>query len=321
MASERLRFDHGTDGANLTVASSAGGEDSVGLSYVQNVTATFSADAATDGPLGVRMVVPATTGYLRRDQTFPGPRWSIRIPFEIPVEAIASGLVTVFSVRAPGIIVMLRFGNDKRPVLAIGGSSDFAASKKATALGTGKYFAHVSFTLESATGALDGTVDFKISPAHDDSEVAYEWSTTAAPTGIDPPAQWRFGETLAATGLTHMDFDSIEIGDLAEGFFGRMPPLSAPPELGDLSELTYRLVPKFVHVGPDSVTVTPPEDVVVGTNFIALPLRETSQTYEVTVNDLGADKSTTRTYEAPAALSSDWEILVREGTEWLAGTV
>lgn len=326
----KLRFDHGTDGANISVANSAGGEDATSLTHILinnasvpggNSNVIYSAEAAVDGPLGCRMFLAAAATYVRVDHTPTGTRWGQRASFDVPAGAL-TGTVDIMSVRhSAGFIASARLSTDKKPVIAVGsGPFEIAGSKPAAALAPGRYFFAYAFTLESAASAADATVEIQIIRASD-NVVMHTWTSSAQSTGTAVPAQWRFGGSSTSTGLASVDIDSCEFGALPAGQFGRISALSSPPAISNMSDVAFHHVPFFVNVGPASVVVTPSTGVVIGDDYVLLPLNEEETSYTVAVTDDGIGQTTSRTFIVPAALASDWEILIREGSEWTLGTL
>lgn len=320
-----LRFDHGTDGANISVANS-GGEDSAPLTHIilnnsstpsGNSNAFYSTAAAYDGPIGVRIILAAGVSYLRRDEATPGSRWGLRIPFEITSAAIGPSVLAVASIRNPAGL-MLAINVDINKKLEIVDNSNIAlGASKSIVLPTAKYFVELAFELETTAGTATGPVAYKIVSAADNSLV-YEWSGFAR-TGSASPSQWRFGGAVTGSGRTHVDIDSVRYGELASGWFGPMPSLASPPEIGDLSSGLYRIVSMVPKPGPIDISVTPNTGVLIGEDFVALPIGDVDTSYEIEASDTATNDSATKTVLVPAA--SEWEMLVCIDGVWLEAQV
>lgn len=322
----KQRFDHGTHNTPVSTTNSAGtGSDAFTHIVINNLqvnagnsNVVYHTDAAADGAMGCRIFLSSSTTYLRRDETFAGTRWGQRSSFDVPAGTL-SAEIDVFSARGSGgLIDSMRVRTTKKAAVAVGTAGGTVVASESPVLDPGRYFAEVFFTLESAAGAANGTVELRVTRASD-NQLMHSWSTSTASTGTAAPTQYRFGGSTTATGLTYVDIDSIEYGALASGFFGRMTPLANAPVVNDMATTMYRRVSYVSEIGPSTVTVSPSTGVIQITNGVLLPVNETTTTYTVNVTDTGASKTTTKTFDVEPATATDWEILVRVDGVWTDG--
>jgi|GEM_PF-2195777 len=243
MAYYHNTFEGGSDGTMLTIANSGGASGdafsyifSNNIAYVNgNSNIVYSAAAKTNGNLGLRITLTASTSYVRIDDSNGGTRGVIRVPI---TPASVSGDTSYAAIRNVSNVVMASVGvysdGKIRAYTSTGGRIN--ASAYTPTLGT-LYWAELAAT--SGADTSTGRIEMKLFAADGTTELYSYDSGATVNTGTENVAQFRWGTQTTATGLTYVDLDDIQAdSDKPTGWLGPYVAGNAAPNVTLSADVT-----------------------------------------------------------------------------------
>lgn len=220
-------FENYTNGTSVGTGNSASGT-SRAFDLVSYGAGTINANTTSPlvGSVSADVAGGTATAYVQWSVT--GPRLVIRRAFKFAANPAST--YTLMEIRsASAQVAGLALSTTGFFVAQIAGATTSGSSSSglfAISLNT-LYYAELYVSLESTTGAADGTIGYRILAA-DGTTVAYAgFALTGRSTGTAAIAFARFGSTKATgSGYTSDKIDELQASDLTTGWLG--PYVAAP---------------------------------------------------------------------------------------------
>lgn len=228
-------FEGGTDGTTWTAPTSGGGSGTA-LTTAQGTGAVFifSAAAACQGSLGLRMTIGSNASYVRgddpRSDASPSLRGGMRRGFKYHSQPTATVFIGQVRTQTDANVVSATILNTGAIRIIVGASTTLYTSSTGLMTAGSLYNFELIYTPGAST--TTATIEFRLA-GNDDTQILAQTFTNVDVGTTDPAARFRFGGMSGTTGWTYDYMDSLRWGHKATGWFGpianQLPVASVPP--------------------------------------------------------------------------------------------
>lgn len=223
-------FEGGTDAANVSTSNSgADSGDAIDLLVIDgavvnggNTDVIYAAAAASNGTLGCRMTLQASTTYARWDTAGGELRHSVRRAWKHQVPSAQAVIASVYDASQSRLGLTVE--SDGKPALTINNNgTTITAAKPPTALTVGQWY-YLEGIVQLEDAGADGAVGLYIWDSA--GNLVHSYTDTGLSLGSSSIAAYRLGTLSTSSGLAYDYLDEVACGPLASGVTG--PPAGEP---------------------------------------------------------------------------------------------